>query len=453
MTEAAARLSRVRLRRVPWGPHAVLAIGVGAMLLAEAGYDERTSDAWLLLEAAIAFCALVYAWRAQEQLRLLPLLSLALAFHLALLLLHQGLGIEGDFDSRHVYRDQGNALLDGRYPHSEYPVGAVLLFALEAWVGGGATRDANAFLMVPFQLLTVAAVWSLRTRWSAWLAALVALWPMNTFYWEFKFDLVPAALLAVGLALALRGRWGWCGIALGLAAAVKWTPGLAFLALAAWLATRREWRLAARLTAAFAATVLLVYVPFVAWSPDGVWAAYDRQGGRSITAESIWFLPLQAAGLARVRGHISFVAGAPHWADTTATVIQVLLVVATIGAAALARASLRGGIAIAAMAPVVFLVTNRIFSPQYLVVMLAAWAVAGALVLRTRRELLAFGIVLMAATFANAFVYPFALPHYSVTWRVCSAILFVLSLAATGWISWRALASGARRSSTGAGVC
>ena len=58
--------------------------------------------------------------------------------------------------------------------------------------------------MVPFQLVCVASVWALRTRWSAWLATFLALWPLNAFYWEFRFDLVPTAALVAGLLLASR---------------------------------------------------------------------------------------------------------------------------------------------------------------------------------------------------------------------------------------------------------
>ena len=47
------------------------------------------------------------------------------------------------------------------------------------------------------------------------------LWPLNAYAWEFKFDLVPAALLAVGLALAYRERFGLAGLVLGIGAAVS----------------------------------------------------------------------------------------------------------------------------------------------------------------------------------------------------------------------------------------
>ncbi|MEP6978487.1 MAG: glycosyltransferase 87 family protein, partial [Thermoleophilia bacterium] len=290
---------RVRLARAD--PHLVLAACAAAVVALEYGYQAATSDAWLLLEAAVAAAGLLYAWRCQHRLRLAPLLGLALAFHAAWIALHLGLDVRGDVDTRTVFRRQGDSLLDGRYPHSEYPVGAVLLFALESWLSGGGTRTANAIAMIPFQLGSVYAIWATRARLAPWLAAVVALWPLNAYSWEFKFDLVPTALLAAGLVLALRGRWSLAGVALGAGALVKWTPGLAFVALLAWLLASRRFVDARRHALAFVATVAVVYAPFLLWDPGAVGAAYSRQGGRSITAESVWYLVLHPFGLAHLR--------------------------------------------------------------------------------------------------------------------------------------------------------
>ena len=131
--------------RVPrLGPHAVLGLGALLVLAAEWAYRRPGSIVWLLLEGLIAGAALLYAWRTQDRLRLAPVLALALAFHAAWIALHLGLDVTGDKDASVVFRWQGNGLLDGRYPRSEYPLGAVLLFAFEAWVGGGSTKTANA---------------------------------------------------------------------------------------------------------------------------------------------------------------------------------------------------------------------------------------------------------------------------------------------------------------------
>jgi hypothetical protein len=419
-------------------PHLALAIGTAIVLAAEAGYRTWTSDVWLLLEAAVAVAALLYAWREQARLRIGPLLALTLGFQVGLVVVHLALGVEGDIDSRLVFRWQGNGLLRGDYPRSEYPVGAVALFGLEAWLGGGTTRVANAFLMVPFHLATVAAIWALRTRFAPWLATLVALWPLNAFSWEFKYDLAPTALLALGLLAALRERWAVAGVLLALGALVKWTPGLAFVALAAWLVATRRTRDAAAHAVAFAATVLVVYVPVLAFAWSDATAAYTRQGGRTITPESVWYLLLRPLGLAEVRSHLSFGAGAPAWANVAAAVVQLTLVVVVVLAAVRVAGSLRAGVAVAAMAPAALLLSNRIFSPQFLVTLLAAWAIAAALVARTLRQQLALGLAGAGASLANAFVYPFALPFYDVTWVLSSAVLFALGLAVTSSILYLA---------------
>jgi len=414
-------------------PHVALALGALAVVAAEYGYRRATSDAWLLLEAASAASALLVAWREQQRLRLVPILALAATFQLAYLAVHAHLGVVGDIDSRLVFRWQGNAILDGYYPRSEYPVGAVLLFALEAWLGGGATRWANALLMVPFQLACVACVWAVRTSFAAWLAAVVAIWPLNAFSWEFKYDLAPTAFLALGIVLAVRGRYGWSGVALALGAALKWSPALAVLVLLVHLVARRSWRSAIVHAAAFAATLAAVYVPFLLWDADAVAAAYTRQADRPITAESVWYLPLHVMGLADVRGHISYGAGAPDWANVAAGVVQFAAVLAVVLLAA--RATPRGAAALAALAPTLFLLTNRIFSPQFVILAFVSWALAGALVVRTRREQLAVAAAAALASAANAFVYPFALPFYATTWQLASATLFVVGLVLTVWLA------------------
>jgi uncharacterized membrane protein len=218
---------------------------------------------------------------------------------------------------------------------------------------------------------------------------------------------------------------------------VKWTPALAFVALLAWLVASRRGREGVRLVVAFGGALLAVYVPFLLWDADHVLAAYSRQSGRSITPESVWYLLLRPFDLARVRTHISFSAGAPDWADAGATVAQLVLVLAVVVVAARAH-EVRAAVAAAALAPVVFLLTNRIFSPQFVLVAFAGWAIAAALVVRTRREQLWVGVAMGAAAVGNQFVYPFALPEYDRTWVLSSVLLFGVGLALTAWLALRA---------------
>jgi hypothetical protein len=116
--------------------------------------------------------------------------------------------------------------------------------------------------------------------------------------------------------------------------------------------------------------------------------------------------------------------------------VQVLLLLGVVALAVRARRDLDAGVAVAALAPAVFLLTNRIFSPQFALVLLAAWAVASSLLVRSARQQLGVGMAAMAATWANAMVIPgFADPF--LPW---SALFFGVSLALTVWlllVAWR----------------
>lgn len=396
-------------------------------------HSGRRDYVWLIAEALAAAAALLLVWRTQERLRLLPLLVIGGGLQAALVGVHLAQEIPIDYDVI-VFRTQGQALLDGHYPRSEYPTGAVSLFAFETWIGGGSARTANAWLMIPFQLATVGAIWSLRTRWSAWLAALVALWPLDAYAWEFKFDLVPAALLAVGLALAYRERFGLAGVALGIGAAVKWTPALATLALVVWLVSSKRSREAVRHAAGFLAAFVVLTLPYLVWDPRHVLDAYSIQGGRTITGESFWYLPLHWLGQAQLGDDFTQAASVPGWADPTATVLQLAIVAGVLVLAVRVRGALACGVAVAALTPVAFLLTNRIFSPQFLVPLLACWVIATALVARSAREQLWLGAAAAASSISNAFVFPYVLPGGSRTWETCSTLLFLVGLVLTCWL-------------------
>lgn len=416
-------------------PHAVLGAAV-ALVLAEE-YLRRTIGIvpWFPLQVATAALALALCWRGRDRLRLGPLLAVALLFHVGWLLVRLHAAFKG-FEPAVVYAPTGQSLLDGHYPHSEYPVGAVLLFAFEALLGGAHTHLVHAFLMVPFQLATVAALWGLRTRWSPWFAAVVAFWPVNAWFWEWHFEPVPALLLALGLLLASRERWVLAGCVLAAGFTVKWTPGLALLPLAGYLLARRHGREAMQLAAAGIATAVLVDLPFVLWSPSGVLAAYRRQGGRSINDESLWHLPLRALNLEGRHGYArpTFASVAPPgWANGLAIVVQILALAALVWLSTRAL-RLDGAVALAALMPVVFLVTNRVFSVQYFALFVVAWAASAALVVDSGRQAVLVTAAAAAATVANAFISPVPVQHPHV-WELMSLARFTLALGLTGWLA------------------
>jgi uncharacterized membrane protein len=305
-------------------------------------------------------------------------------------------------------------------------------------LGDGATRTANALAMVPFHLATVAIVWAFRTRTTPWLAALVALWPMNAFFWEYRFDVLPTALLALGLLLARRDRWALSGVALGIGAAAKWFPGLAFAAFAVWLVASRRTRDAVAHVGAFVCVFVALHLPFLLWSPSEATYAYRYFSDQGLTGESVWYLLLNPLGLATVNEREFWLpADVPGWGDPLAGAVQAAALVALVVVLVRVRGHLDAAVGIAAVTPVAFLLLNRVFSPQYLVTILAAWAIAGAVVLATRRDQLVLGVAAMAAASANAFVYPYSLFSLDL-WKLASALLFGIGLATTAWIVVRA---------------
>ena len=424
-------------------PHlALLGVVCGALATepaVQAGRDAASTLEYagaaggLVGRVSIALVGVLIAWEGQKRLRLVPVLGCALLLGAGWLALHLLIGVEPDQDLT-FYGEDGGAVLDGTYPRSEYPTGAVALFTLETWLEGEPPHVLHAAAMLGFHLVTVAAIWSVGTPWSAWLAAFVAVWPLNLFHWELRYDLAPTAFLIVGLVLAVRERWGLAGAALGVGAALKWSPALAALGLAAWLLSRREGRSVVSLAAGFAVAFAVLTVPFLAWDAGNVLGAYELQGDRGVTGESVWYLPLAVVGLATAGANPSDDAGVGAWLNIGVTLVQVSVVAALVVLAA--RVHSRGhAVALAALAPAAFLLTNRVFSSQFLVLLVAVWALAAALVVVSDREQLAVGLAMAGATFANALVHPYTVP---VAWELASAVMFGLAIGLTTWLVVRA---------------
>ena len=435
---------RSRRRTLATSPYAILGIGVAVVLVLEylrgsATFD--TSPVWPIAQAVVAGAALLAVWPLRNELRLTPILVLGAAFQLGWVALHLSLGVHGDHDPNGLYSSQGESLLHGTYPHSEYPPGAVALFALEALLGGGTARTPNALLMVPFQLLCVAGIWAFRTRWTPWLAAFVVLWPLNAFFWEFRFDLVPTAALVLGLLLAHRERWLESGLVLGVGAIAKWTPAFTCLALVLFLVRHKQIRPAERQLLGFALPVLLVNLPILLWNGSALLDAYRTQGARTVTAESFPYLPLSLFPSVHPGTWYFRAADVPHSANAAAIWLQIVAVAIVLVLAALARTR-SSAVALAGLAPAVFLLTNRIFSPQFYVLVLAAVVIAAALVVPRGSEILAIVGLCALATTADTILYQSYLGAQPIatlpSWLAVSALAFLPTVAAVVWLVARA---------------
>jgi uncharacterized membrane protein len=201
------------------------------------------------------------------------------------------------FRDLNLYREYGDALLDGRLPYRdlfvEYPPGAIPLFTLPALAPAGAYDALFKTLMTLCSLATILCVAYVLARGggrgrvyaaAAFLAlAPVALGPvsLNT------YDQWPALLTVCAVAGLSSGRHRLALGLLGAAAAAKLYAFLLVPLALAWIWRERGARAAAGPAATFAAVVVVLVVPWLAISPGGVWDSLDSQIGRGLHTESL----------------------------------------------------------------------------------------------------------------------------------------------------------------------
>ena len=285
------------------------------------------------------------------------------------------------FRDLHLYRQYGDALIDGRLPYRdvfvEYPPGAIPVFAAPSLAPGGAYDALFKALMTLCSIAAIYCVTLVLARCGAGVArvaaaalflalAPIAVGPvsLNT------YDAWPAVLTVGALAALVYRRGALAGGLLGAAFAAKLYPiVLVPLALAHLGRTA-----ATRLLASFAAVTAALVVPWVALSPRGVWESLDAQLGRGLHAESLAASILLAgdrlgvyeAHVVRTTHHAvsrDLAGGLPHALGYVTSVLAAVAVVVVW------LHYLRGrdlGVAFAA-AVAGFLAFTKVLSPQYLV--------------------------------------------------------------------------------------
>ena len=326
------------------------------------------------------------------------------------------------FRDLHVYREYGDALLDGRIPYRdffvEYPPGAIPLFTAPSLAPGGAYDAIFKALMTLCCLAAIFLVTFVLAREGASLLRLgsaavflalspIALGPvsLNT------YDAWPAVLTVGALAslVADRGRLA-LGL-LGAAAATKlYAVLLAPIALV-WIWRTRGSRAAAASLGVFAAVAAVLVVPWVAMSPGGVWNGLHSQLGRGLHTESL------AASLLMAADRLGFydatvvstapavsrdlVGGLPHALATVTAVAAILAALAPAGV--LTRRLVRPELAFAASVAG-FLAFTKVLSPQYVVWLIPLAPFGGAI---------AAALVVVALALAQSWYF-----HYHELWAV-----------------------------------
>lgn len=249
--------------------------------------------------------------------------------------------------------------------HLEYPVLTGGFMQIAAWITTGIANlftvgstavvffDVNVVLLFIAFVATVVAT-ALTVRRRPWDAAMVALAPTMILAATVNWDLLPLAFIGAALVAWSRRHPFAAGILLGLAVASKFYPIIligGFLLLT--LRTGR-WRAFGALVLGTAASWLLVNVPVMLAGFDGWSYFYRFSSERGEDFGSVWFAMSQA-GLGSIPpSQLNLVA--------TGSFLALCALIAWLVLAAPRRPRL---VAVLFLIVVAFVLTNKVYSPQY----------------------------------------------------------------------------------------
>jgi uncharacterized membrane protein len=265
---------------------------------------------------------------------------------------------------------------EGKFPYlgarNEYPVGTGLLMALAAWPvdSFGGFFYANAALLSLLAAVTAVALYLMVGLRALYFAAA----PTLLIYGFVNWDLLAVALATVAILAYLERRDVAAGVLLGLGAAAKLYPALLVIPFVLGRFREDEPDQGIHLAWSAAGAWLAVNLPFMVFAPRNWWEFFRFNAERTADWDSLWFSAC----------HRLF--GGGFWSPTPAcghtSLITPLSVVVFVGLAVLVY-RLR-----AARAPkfprwtfgfpllILFLLTNKVYSPQYSLWLLPWFALA-----------------------------------------------------------------------------
>jgi hypothetical protein len=368
-----------------------------------------------------------------------------------------------------AYREHGQSLLAGLMPYRdftfEYPPLALLPMALPEFLPGGATSvDAYRWLFLLQNTLiscgiAAALAWLARRRWApgsssrvlvVYALSVAAVVPLVAW----RYDIFVSLLVVLAVVATVKDRPALAGLALGLGALTKVFPAFLLPVFVVRYVARGDSRAAVRMLTGFLLAVALVMIPLILVAGRAGLFFVDWQQARGVEIESV------VSGVALL-AHLVFgaEASANHafnsWqissplADVlagplpilTLVLLALILAAAYVGFRVEHRAvSPRQGDLLSACLMAVLLVvilTNKVFSPQYLVWLLPLAA------LRPMRE--AFALALAGGLTLLIFVlnWPQLLALDTgmiVLLNVRNLLLLLLLL----WLGWRVLSVATR---------
>ena len=323
-----------------------------------------------------------------------------------------------------LYMRTGEAVVGGLLPYRDFPLPypplalVPMVVPYVAWLPGEPSLDLYHWLFLAWEAgLLVALVWVLGRigdRLGRHVERpLIILVVLTVLPLAWRFDLFPALLATIALWAALEDRPLASGVAIGLGIMAKLYPVVLVPVLALrWLSFDRLPSLG-RFGAAVALTIVLVAIPFLSATGTGMLQVLDYQAERGLELESIGSgvaLAAAALGLAPVAVESSFSSmnavgpAASAWLAIQTGLTSVVFAVVAAIAGRRVVTELRGAgevhaetlITVAATAILALLVTNKVFSVQYVV-----WLLPLAALLRGGRWWLA-----AAATGLSTAIHP-----------------------------------------------
>jgi hypothetical protein len=339
--------------------------------------------------------------------------------------LHYGFYTHKQIVDTPVYQRYGNEIAHGHVPYRdfdlEYPPGALPMFALPGLVShGGHDQDVRPGFRRTFETLMwmcgalalIAMALTLRViggaLWSPLLFAALAPLALGTVILS-RFDLWPALLAVGGITALVYARFRLGHVLLGIGAAAKFYPGVLLPLAVAYTWKTRGRREALVCLALAVAVFVLVFLPFVALAPGGVWHSVSVQLGRPLQVESLGAALLLVAhnvfgfSLAGETSHGSqnVAGGAAHVLGVLTTLLQAGVLIWIWWSFARGPATAVSLVRASAAAVCAFVAFGKVLSPQFLI-----WLIPVVPLVRGRRGLWASGLLLAALVLTQVW-FPF----------------------------------------------
>jgi hypothetical protein len=242
-------------------------------------------------------------------------------------------------------------------PCDEYPP----LTMYTMWLGALVATRPSAFFFANALVLSIAAATTAIALYgiAGSRALYFALAPTLLLYAFYNWDLVAAALATLATFAFLRRRDGLAGVLIGLGAAAKLYPALLLIPFVLQRVRDGEADRGVRLGTAAAVGWLATNLPFAIAAPGG-WASFFRfNASRPLNVDSLWYVACRT-----VRPG----SGGQCLAPSTVNVLAIVLTCSMAAGLWYVKSRRDAGWAAWTFAfplLIVFLLTNKVYSPQY----------------------------------------------------------------------------------------